>query len=209
MSWRPFVTTLNPTLVGPRTLADLIPGTGVTALVRDTGLVIGGAALTGLAAQVSIPLSFTPVPLTLQTFSVLLVGASLGWFRGTLSMLVYLAVPALGVPWFADGADYSDPMLKYTYGYLIGFVLAAALAGYLSGRGNDRKFVSSFGEMALSSALIYVFGVSVLMATANLSLEDGIAQGVAPFIPGDLLKALAAAGLLPLAWKLLKRDDTA
>jgi biotin transport system substrate-specific component len=209
MSWRPFVTTLNPTLSGPRTLADLIPGTGVAAFARDAGLVIGGAALTGLAAQVSIPLSFTPVPLTLQTFSVLLVGASLGWFRGTLSMLVYLAVPALGVPWFADGSDYSDPMLKYTYGYLIGFVLAAALAGYLSGRGNDRRFVSSFGEMALSSALIYVFGVSVLMATANLSLEDGIAQGVAPFIPGDLLKALAAAGLLPLAWKLLKRDDTA
>jgi biotin transport system substrate-specific component len=206
------VTTLNPTLARPGTLADLIPGSGVLAVVRDAGLVIGGAALTGLAAQVSIPLSFTPVPLTLQTFAVLLVGASLGWMRGALSMLVYLAVPAMGVPWlawFANGSDYSDPALKYTYGYLIGFVLAAALAGFLSSRGNDRHFVSSFGEMALSSAVIYLVGVPVLMATAGLSVADGIAQGVAPFLPGDLLKALAAAGLLPLAWKLLKRDKQA
>jgi biotin transport system substrate-specific component len=201
------VTTLNPTLGRPGTLADLIPGSGALAVVRDAGLVIGGAAMTGLAAQVSIPLSFTPVPLTLQTFSVLLVGASLGWLRGMLSMLVYLAVPVSGFGWFANGSDYSDPTLKYTYGYLIGFVLAAALAGFLSARGNDRQFVSSFGEMALASAVIYLVGVSVLMATADLGVADGIAQGVAPFIPGDLLKALAAAGLLPLAWKLLKRDQ--
>lgn len=201
------MTTLNPTLGRPGTLADLIPGSGALAVVRDAGLVIGGAALTGLAAQVSIPLSFTPVPLTLQTFSVLLVGASLGWLRGMLSMLVYLAVPVSGFGWFANGSDYSDPTLKYTYGYLIGFVLAAALAGFLSARGNDRQFVSSFGEMALASAVIYLVGVSVLMATADLGVADGIAQGVAPFIPGDLLKALAAAGLLPLAWKLLKRDQ--
>lgn len=200
------MTTLNPTLTRPGTLADLIPGSGAVAIARDAGLVIGGAALTGLAAQVSIPLSFTPVPLTLQTFAVLLVGASLGWMRGALSMLVYLAVPVIGVPWFAGGSDYSDPLLKYTYGYLIGFVLAAALAGFLSSRGNDRHFVSSFGEMALSSAVIYLVGVPVLMATVGLSVADGIAQGVAPFIPGDLLKALAAAGLLPLAWKLLKHD---
>lgn len=201
------MTTLNPSLSRPGTLADLIPGSGAVALVRDAGLVIGGAALTGVAAQVSIPLSFTPVPLTLQTFSVLLVGASLGWLRGTLSMLVYLAVPMVGVPWFANGSDYSNPALKYTYGYLIGFVLAAALVGFLSSRGNDRQFVSSFGEMALASAVIYVVGVSVLMATAGLGVADGIAEGVAPFIPGDLVKALAAAGLLPLAWKLLKRDQ--
>jgi biotin transport system substrate-specific component len=203
------VTTLNPSLARPGTLADLIPGSGAVAIARDAGLVFGGAALTGLAAQVSIPLSFTPVPLTLQTFSVLLVGAGLGWFRGTLSMLVYLAVPFLGVSWFANGSDYSDPTLKYTYGYLIGFVFAAALAGFLSSRGNDRQFVSSFGEMALASAVIYVFGVSVLMATADLGVSDGVVQGLAPFIPGDLLKALAAAGLLPIAWKIVNRDKKA
>jgi biotin transport system substrate-specific component len=199
------VTALSPSLARPGTLADLIPGTGAAALARDAALVVGGAALTGVAAQVSIPLDFTPVPLTLQTFSVLLVGASLGWFRGTLSMLVYLAVPALGIPWFAEGSDYSDPVLKYTYGYLIGFVFAAALAGFLSSRGNDRHFVSSFGQMVLASSLIYAFGVSVLMATADLSIGDGVAQGLAPFIPGDMLKALAAAGLLPLAWKLVEK----
>ncbi|MCZ3389576.1 MAG: biotin transporter BioY [Actinomycetia bacterium] len=203
------MTTLSQSLARPGTLADLIPGSGAVAIARDAGLVIGGAALTGLAAQVSIPLSFTPVPLTLQTFAVLLVGASLGWMRGALSMLVYLAAPVAGVPWFAAGSDYSDPTLKYTYGYLIGFVLAAALAGFLSSRGNDRHFVSSFGEMVLSSAVIYLVGVPVLMATASLGVADGIAQGVAPFIPGDLLKALAAAGLLPMAWKLLKRDKQA
>ena len=193
---------LNPSLpAGPRVLADVIPG----HLVRDALLVVGGAGLTGLAAQVSIPLSFTPVPLTLQTFTVLLVGASLGWFRGMLSMLVYLAVPVTGIGWFADGSDYSDPALKYTYGYLIGFVVAAALAGYLSGRGNDRHFVSSFGEMVLSTSVIYLIGVPVLMATASMDLPTGISDGVAPFIPGDLLKALAAAGLLPLVWKLVSR----
>lgn len=199
------MSTLSPSLARPGTLADLIPGTGAAALARDAALVVGGATLTGLAAQVSVPLGFTPVPLTLQTLSVLLVGASLGWFRGTLSMLVYLAVPALGVPWFADGSDYSDPALKFTYGYLIGFVFAAALAGFLSSRGNDRQFVSSFGEMVLASALIYGFGVTVLMATAGLGVGDGVAQGLAPFIPGDMLKALAAAGLLPLAWKIVTK----
>jgi biotin transport system substrate-specific component len=196
------VSALTPSLTtGPRVLADAIPG----HLVRDAALVVGGAGLTGLAAQVSIPLSFTPVPLTLQTFTVLLVGASLGWFRGLLSMLVYLAVPLTGVSWFAAGSDYSDPALKYTYGYLIGFVAAAALAGYLSGRGNDRHFVSSFGQMVLSTSVIYLIGVPVLMATAGLDLSTGISDGIAPFIPGDMLKALAAAGLLPLAWKLLNR----
>ncbi len=203
------MTTLNPSLGRPGTLADLIPGTGATALVRDGALIVGGAAFTGLAAQVSIPLSFTPVPLTLQTFAVLLVGASLGWMRGALSMLVYLAVPVAGVPWFANGSDYGDPTLKYTYGYLIGFVLAAALAGFLSSRGNDRHFVSSFGEMALSSSVIYLVGVPVLMATAGLGVAEGIGQGAAPFIAGDLLKALMAAGLLPLAWKLVNRDKKA
>ncbi len=84
------MTTLNPTLVSPRTLADLLPGTGALALARDAALVVGGAALIGLAAQISDSLDLTPVPLTLQTFSVLLVGATLGWFRGKLSMLVYL-----------------------------------------------------------------------------------------------------------------------
>jgi biotin transport system substrate-specific component len=199
------VTTLNPTIARPGTLADLIPGAGAAAVARDAALVVGGAGLTGLAAQVSIPLDFTPVPLTLQTFAVLLVGASLGWMRGALSMLVYLAVPALGVPWFANGSDYGDPALKFTYGYLIGFVFAAALAGYLSSRGNDRHFVSSFGQMVLSSAVIYLFGVTVLMATADLAVGDGVVQGLAPFIPGDMIKALAAAGLLPLAWKLVSR----
>ncbi|MCZ3385678.1 MAG: biotin transporter BioY [Actinomycetia bacterium] len=203
------MTTLNPSLTRPGTLADLIPGTGAAAIARDAALVFGGAALTGLAAQVSIPLSFTPVPLTLQTFAVLLVGATLGWMRGALSMLVYLAVPVVGVPWFANGSDYSDPALKFTYGYLIGFVLAAALAGFLSSRGNDRHFVSSFGEMTLASVVIYAVGVPVLMATADLGVSDGITQGLAPFIAGDLLKALAAAGLLPLAWKLFNRDKPA
>jgi len=201
------VTTLNPSLGRPGTLADLIPGTGALAVVRDAGLVIGGAALTGVAAQVSITVpSITPVPFTLQTFAVLLVGASLGSVRGLLSMALYVVVGLAGVPWFAEG---SSGYPAATFGYLLGFVAAAALVGRLSERGDDRRYVSAVGEMVIGSAVIYAFGVTVLMANLNLSLATGLSEGMVPFLIGDGLKVLAAAGLLPLAWKLVNRDKKA
>jgi len=188
----------------PGSLADLIPGSGAMANVRDAGLVIGGAALTGLAAQVSITVpSITPVPFTLQTFAVLLVGASLGSVRGLVSMALYVVVGLAGVPWFAEG---SSGYPAATFGYLLGFIAAAALVGWLSERGDDRRYVSAVGEMVIGSAVIYAFGVTVLMANLNLNLATGLSEGMVPFVIGDGLKLLAAAGLLPLAWKLVNRD---
>jgi biotin transport system substrate-specific component len=201
------VTTLNPSLARPGTLADLIPGSGINALTRDAGLVFGGAALTGIAAQVSFTISsISPVPYTLQTLSVLLVGASLGWLRGALSMGLYLAVGLAGMPWFADGASGYDAA-KVTMGYLVGFIFAAALVGFLSSNGNDRRFLSSTAEMFLGTLIIYAVGVPVLMAQLNVNLATGLEYGLYPFVVTDTLKVLAAAGLLPLAWKLVKRGD--
>ena len=113
----------------PRVLADLLPG----SLLRDVLLVAAAAALTGLAAQVSIPL--VPVPVTLQTFTVLLAGAALGPLRGGASMLLYLAVGAAGVPWFAEQ---NSGIALPTFGYIVGFVVAAAVVGGLARRGADR-----------------------------------------------------------------------
>lgn len=200
------MTTLNPTLARPGTLADLIPGSGAVAIARDAGLVIGGAALTGLAAQVSILIpSISPaVPFTLQTFAVLLVGASFGAVRGALSMALYLLAGLAGVPWFAAQASGYDAA-KATMGYLVGFVVAAAVVGYLSSRGNDRRFLSSTAEMFIGSLIVYSIGVPVLMSVLEVDLATGLEYGLYPFVLTDTLKVLAAAGLLPLAWKIVEK----
>jgi biotin transport system substrate-specific component len=161
------------TSVSPRTLGDVIPG----GLVRSIALVIGGAIFVGLTAQVSIPLPFTPVPLTLQTFSVLLVGAALGSVRGASSMALYLLAGVAGVPWFA--------------GQQSGWAFA------------DRRVVPTIGMMALGNVVIYAFGVAGLMLLADMSLSTALAKGVLPFLIGDAIKILLAAVLLPGTWKLI------
>jgi biotin transport system substrate-specific component len=184
------------TSVSPRTLGDVIPG----GLVRSIALVIGGAIFVGLTAQVSISLPFTPVPLTLQTFSVLLVGAALGSIRGASSMALYLLAGVAGLPWFAD--HHSGWALP-SFGYIVGFVAAAWLVGWLAERGADRRVASTIGMMALGNVVIYVFGVAGLMLLAHPSLGKAIALGVLPFLIGDVIKILLAAGLLPGTWKLI------
>jgi biotin transport system substrate-specific component len=175
------------------------------AVVRDAGLVIAGAAVTGIAAQIAFTIpSISPVPYTLQTFAVLLVGASFGPLRGALSMALYLAAGLAGLPWFAQQASGLDAA-KATLGYLVGFVVAAAVVGYLSQRGNDRRFLSSTAEMFLGTLIIYAMGVPVLISVLDLDLATGLEFGLYPFVITDTLKVLAAAGLLPLAWKLVSR----
>ncbi len=177
-------------------LADLVPG----GLVRDIALVIGAAALVGVTAQVAIPLPFTPVPITLQTFAVLLAGAALGPMRGVSSMLVYMAIGMAGVPWFAQqNSGWAFP----TFGYLIGFVLAAGLTGALARRGLDRTVIGTIGLMTLGNLVIYAVGVPYLAAAIGVSLTQAIGLGMTPFLPGDALKILLAAGLLPLTWRLV------
>lgn len=178
-------------------LADLVPG----ALVRDVALVVAGAVLTGLAAQVALPVPGSPVPMTGQTFAALLVGAAFGWRRGAASMLLYLLAGAAGVPWFQDG---SAGLSGASAGYVVGFVFAGALVGALAGRGGDRTPLRTAGTMVLGNLVIYAFGVPWLMAAASLDLGTALAKGVEPFLIGDAIKIVLAAGLLPAAWALTR-----
>ena len=180
-------------------LADLLPG----SLVRDTVLVVGGAALTGLSAQVSIHTSLTPVPFTLQTLSVLVVGGALGSVRGVLSMLVYLVAGVAGIPWFAShSSGWGGP----TFGYIIGFVVAAGVVGELARRGNDRAVLSTIGLMALGNAVIYAIGATWLAHDAHLSAAKAIELGVTPFLLSDAAKIAIAALAFPAAWRLVGRS---
>ena len=188
------VTTAPRTLV----LADLVPG----GLVRDLVLVVGAAALTGIAAQIAIPLPFTPVPISLQTFTVLLSAAALGPMRAAAAMLVYLLAGMAGVPWFSDTTSgWAFP----SFGYVLGFVLAAFLVGRLARRGADRSVMGTMGTMIAGNLVIYAVGVPYLAVAIGVSLPEAIGLGVAPFLIGDGLKILLAAGLLPAAWRLTRQ----
>lgn len=183
-----------------RVLADVIPG----GLVRDAVLVLGGAAFVGLLAQFAIPLSFTPVPLTLGTFAALLTGAALGSVRGLLSVGLYMAAGMAGVPWFAGHASgYGFP----SFGYIIGFVAAGALVGWLAQRGADRTVAKTAATMVLGNVVIYAVGLPYLMASTGMDLSTGLAKGVVPFLVGDAIKIAVAAGLLPATWKLVQRVE--
>jgi biotin transport system substrate-specific component len=180
-------------------LADLVPG----ALVRDVVLIAGGAGLTGLAAQVSVHTSLTPVPFTLQTLAVLLTGAALGSVRGLLSMGLYLLAGSAGVPWFANHTHgwAGTP----SFGYILGFVAAAGVVGALAGRGNDRSVVSAIGLLVLGDAILLTVGTIWLSADLHVSAAKAIDLGVTPFLIGDALKIGIAALALPAAWRLVKR----
>jgi biotin transport system substrate-specific component len=181
-------------------LADLVPG----SLVRDAALVLGGAGLTGAAAQISIHvLSITPVPFTLQTLAVLLTGAALGTVRGVLSMALYLAAGSAGVPWFANHSHgwAVDP----SFGYILGFVAAAGVVGELARRGNDRYIMSAIGLMAVGDATLLTIGTIWLSNDLHVSASKAIALGVTPFLIGDAIKLGIAALVLPAAWKLVRR----
>lgn len=167
--------------------------------------IVAGAGLVAAAAQVSIPLPFTPVPITGQTFAVVLVGASLGALDGTASLALYLLVGLAGAPIYADGSHGWAVVSGATGGYLIGFVVAATLTGALAERGWDRRFSSSVAAMLSGNVVIYLIGLSWLAVDLNTSLEKTLELGLYPFIVGDLLKLYLAAALLPTAWKLLGR----
>ncbi|MFI6157364.1 biotin transporter BioY [Kitasatospora sp. NPDC051170] len=185
-------------------LADLLPAatTRLGAQARDLALVAGGAALTGLAAQLSVNVPGSPVPVTGQTFAALLVGTALGARRGVASLALYLLAGMAGLPWFAAGASgWAMPSL----GYVLGFVLAAALTGALARRGADRTPLNTAVTMVLGSLAIYAVGVPYLAVSLHVSLARAAELGLYPYLVGDALKAAFAAGALPLAWKLLGR----
>jgi len=176
-------------------LADLLPG----AAVRDGLLVVGAAAFIGLLAQISIPLSFTPVPITGQTLGVLLAGTALGWWRAGAALVLYAVAGVAGVPWFAG---HSSGYASASFGYVVGFVAAAVLCGYLAGRGADRSVLRSLPAMIAAEVVIYAFGLTWLAIDLHLGASATIAAGLTPFLAGDAIKAAIAAGLLPAAWWL-------
>ena len=179
----------------PLVLADLLPG----AAVRDGLLVAGAAAFIGLLAQISIPLSFTPVPITGQTLGVLLAGTALGWWRAGAALVLYAVAGVAGVPWFAG---HSSGYASASFGYIVGFVAAAVLCGYLAGRGADRSVLRSLPAMIAAEVVIYAFGLTWLAIDLHLGASATIAAGLTPFLAGDAIKGAIAAGLLPAAWWL-------
>ncbi|MEU7430916.1 biotin transporter BioY [Streptomyces sioyaensis] len=185
-------------------LADLLPAatTASRARVRDAALVLGGAALTGIAAQIAVPVPGSPVPVTGQTFAALLVGASLGTRRGLLSLALYAVAGMAGMPWFAGGVSGAGGA---TFGYVMGMLLAAGLVGALARRGGDRGVLRTAATMAAGTAVIYAVGVPYLALSTGMSFGQAVAVGLVPFLIGDALKAALAMGALPTAWKLAGR----
>jgi biotin transport system substrate-specific component len=178
----------------PLVLADLVPGTRV----RDVLLVVGGAVLTGLLAQVAIPVAGSPVPVTGQTFAALTVGAALGWQRGAASLALYMVAGMAGMPWYADGGSGFD---FPSFGYVVGFVFAAAIVGALASRGGDRSPLRTIGTMLVGNAIVYVFGLAYLMYDLDLGLGTAWDIGMKNYLLGDGLKILLAAGCLPALWR--------
>jgi biotin transport system substrate-specific component len=170
-----------------------------STLAADFILIISGSLLISLMAQIRIPLPFSPVPITGQTFAVLLVGAALGGRRAALSMILYLGQGAIGLPVFAGGGFGLARLLGPTGGYLVGFVPAAYLIGWLAEQGLDRRPVSALPIFLAGQLVIYAFGV--LWLSAFVGLPAALAGGLWPFLAVDGLKALLAAASLPAAWR--------
>ena len=174
-------------------------------LARDLLLISGFGAVTALSAQIAFYIG--PVPITGQTFAVLLAGALLGSKRGALSQLTYLGLGVMGAPIFAGWMGGPAVLMGPTGGYLIGFVPAAFVVGLLAERGWDRRTWSMALAMLIGNSVIYVFGLSWLSIWLGhfASKSSVLATGLYPFIPGDLVKVVLAAVALPSGWALLNR----
>jgi len=183
------------------TLADLIrPCEKKSAVLFDLALIIGGSLLVALSAQIAVGY---PVPITAQTFAVLMLAALLGPARAALCLLAYIAEGAAGLPVFAQGKAGFAALRGLTGGYIIGFVPAAYLVGYLARNGWDRRISTTILAMIFGNVVIYAFGL--LWLSALVGFHSALAGGLYPFILADLLKIALAAALLPSAWKLLER----
>jgi biotin transport system substrate-specific component len=182
-------------------LADLVATSRgrAASIAWDVALVVGAAAFVGLLAQISIKLSFTPVPITGQTLGVLLAGTALGWRRGAAAMALYAVAGLAGVPWFAGA---TSGYVGASFGYIVGFFFAAAVCGYLAERGADRSIIGSVPAMLAGEVMIYLFGVTWLAIDLHVGAGTALHLGFTPFVIGDAIKAAIAAGLLPAAWKL-------
>ncbi len=202
---------LNRPPLGERglTIADfLVPigiGERMDTRLRNVALIVLGSLLIYLCARITFPVPGSPVPVTGQTFGVLLVGGALGSRRGVASISLYVLIGLIGLPFFAEGKGGIQVILGATGGYLVGFILAGAVVGRLAEMGWDRRLVGALGAMAIGNVVIYLVGVPWLMAVTGYSLAVAIEKGVMPFIVGDIVKLLLAAAAFPAAWWLVGR----
>lgn len=165
-------------------------------LVYRIGLALAFACLTGLAAQIRIPLPFTPVPVTGQVLAVLLSGVMLGSIYGGLSQVFYILFGVIGIPWFNGFSGGFSVISGITGGYIIGFIPAALMIGWLTNRYNiTKKFHFQMLLMAIGIVIIYAIGALQFSLVMNTSLSNTLKMAVIPFIPVDLIKAVIAAGL--------------
>lgn len=179
--------------------AEVLP----RSLAVSTALVVGFALLTALMAQIRIPLGFTPVPITGQTFAVLLAGAALGSTLGPLSQALYWAMGAIGLPFYAGAEGGWTVATGATAGYLVGFVAAAWVVGRLAERHQDRDPWTAIPAFLFGSAIIHLFGVPWLANVLDVSWTRAAELGSYPFIVGDLIKVGLAGVLLPASWRLV------
>jgi biotin transport system substrate-specific component len=175
-----------------------------SSFLTDAMLVVGGAGFVALCAQIEIHLGFTPVPITLQTFGVLLVGAGLGSLLGTASLAFYLLVGMIGAPVYAGGEGGWEWVKGATGGYLVGFVVAAGITGLLAERKWDRRMPSAVAAMLTGNVVIYLFGLPWLAHVVGYSWQKTFEDGLYPFVVTDLLKLYLAGALLPVAWRLVR-----
>jgi biotin transport system substrate-specific component len=191
-------------VAAPSVLADLLPArTKAAAAIRDAVLVLGGATAIGASAQIAITIpQISPVPFVLTTFTVLLVGAAYGPLRAGLTLALYLAAGAAGVPWFTEGTSgYAMP----TFGYIVGFLAASIAVGFLAKHGGDRTILKTVGLMVVGNVLMYAFGVPYLAYALDMSASEALAAGMVPFLAGDAVKLVFAALLLPGTWWAVNR----
>ncbi len=187
---------------GALTYADICRPTRVLpAWAYDIALVLAGSVLIAASAQAAVHLPFTAVPITGQTFAVLLVGGLFGARRGVATVLAYIGEGAIGLPVFANGAAGAAYLAGPTGGYLIGFVAAAWIVGRLAQRGWDRRFVTTAAAMTLGTVAIFLCGMS--WYAAFVGPLHVFAGGLLPFLPGAIVKIVLAAALLPSGWKVL------
>jgi biotin transport system substrate-specific component len=181
-----------------RVLADVVP----KSVLAEVALVVGAAALVGALAQISIHLPRNPVPITGQTLGVMLAGTALGWRRAGLALSLYLVAGIAGVPWFASHAS---GYAVATFGYLIGFIVAGSMLGWLASRGTDRTITRAVVSMAIGDVIIFVIGVTWLKFAIHVSPSEAIALGFTPFVSGEVIKAAISGVALPSSWRLVDR----
>jgi biotin transport system substrate-specific component len=186
------------------TIAGVVrPVDKIRGIVFDFLIIICGSLLVGISAKIRVYLPFTPVPVTGQTFVVLMLGALFGSYRGALTMLAYLLEGVLGLPVFTSVTG-AAALFGPTGGYLVGFIVAAYIVGRLAEMGWDRRVLTTVAALLIGDAVLLAFGF-VWLTLLLADVKTAFIAGVVVFLPGDILKITLAAAILPVSWKLMKR----